>query len=143
MEQVVKARGPLARSLLIWLVLAVAVAGAAATGSALARNVASPAATPPAVSFLPIDGANIAYRDLNPDARGTSLVMIVGYGSTMAEWDPQLISGLAQGRRVVMFDNRGAGDSTGSVRHLSVHLMAKDAAGVIRGLHLGRADVLG
>jgi pimeloyl-ACP methyl ester carboxylesterase len=70
-------------------------------------------------------------------------VLIVGYGSTMAEWDPALISGLAAGRRVVVFDNRGAGDSTGSVSHLTVRLMAEDTAGVIEGLKLGRVDVLG
>ena len=57
--------------------------------------------------------------------------------------DPALIRGLAAGRRVVMFDNRGAGDSTGSVSHLSVRVMADDAAGVIGRLKLGRVDVLG
>jgi pimeloyl-ACP methyl ester carboxylesterase len=61
----------------------------------------------------------------------------------MAEWDPALASGLTHGRRVIMFDNRGAGESTGSIAHLSVQLMADDTAGLIRGLHLGRTDVLG
>jgi pimeloyl-ACP methyl ester carboxylesterase len=128
---------------LICVVLVVAAASAANAGSALAGKVVSGVVAPAPVSFLRIDGANIAYRVLNPQNRGTPLLMIVGYGSTMAEWDPQLIGGLAAGRRVIMFDNRGAGDSTGSVRHLSVRLMADDAAGVIRGLHLGRTDVLG
>jgi hypothetical protein len=61
----------------------------------------------------------------------------------MAEWDPALIRGLATRRRLIMFDNRGNGDSTGSVKHFSVHVMAGDAAGVIDGLKLGRVDVLG
>jgi pimeloyl-ACP methyl ester carboxylesterase len=75
-------------------------------------------AVAPAVRFLHVDGAQIAYRDFNPTTGGTPLLMIVGYGATMAEWDPTLVSGLAQGRRVIMLDNRGAGDSTASVKHL-------------------------
>jgi hypothetical protein len=35
-----------------------------------------------------VDEARIGYRDLNPSTKGTPLVLIIGYGSTMAEWDP-------------------------------------------------------
>jgi pimeloyl-ACP methyl ester carboxylesterase len=135
----------LARPLLMYVAVVAVAAAVSATiaGPAVAGNVVSVAPMSAPVSFLRVDGANIAYRDLNPQTRGTPLLLIVGYGSTMAEWDPQLISGLAAGRRVIVFDNRGAGDSTGSVRRLSIRLMADDTAGVIRGLHLGRTDVLG
>jgi len=136
-------RHKLSRAVSVCAVLVVVVVSVATGGPALAGHVASAAAVSPPLSFLHANGANIAYRDINPQTKGTPLLLIVGYGSTMAEWDPRLISGLAQGRRVIMFDNRGAGDSTGSVRHLSVRLMAGDAAGLISGLHLGPTDVLG
>jgi len=119
------------------------LASAAIVGHAFAQDSLSHAEVAPAVRFLHVDGAKIAYRDFNPTTRGTPLLMIVGYGATMAEWDPTLVSGLAQGRRVIMLDNRGAGDSTGSVKHLSVRLMAQDAYGVVHALKLGRVDVLG
>jgi pimeloyl-ACP methyl ester carboxylesterase len=130
------------RSVAVCFALVIAAA-VATVGPALAGVVVPAAAGSPALSSLRIDGAQIAYRDINPRAKGTPLLLIIGYGSTMAEWDPQLISGLARGRRVIMFDNRGAGESTGSVRHLSVRLMADDAAGLISELRLGRTDVLG
>jgi pimeloyl-ACP methyl ester carboxylesterase len=119
------------------------LASAPTAGSALARDLVSHAAAAPALGVFRVDGAKIGYRDFNPRSKGTPLMMIVGYGSTMAEWDPRLVQSLAQRRRVIMFDNRGAGDSTGSLKHLSVRLMADDAAGVIRALKLGRTDVLG
>jgi pimeloyl-ACP methyl ester carboxylesterase len=119
------------------------LASAAIVAPALARDSVPRAGVAPAVRFLHVDGATIAYRDFNPTTRGTPLLMIVGYGATMAEWDPTLVSGLAHGRRVIMLDNRGAGDSTGSVKHLSVRLMAEDAYGVVHALKLGRIDVLG
>ncbi|MGP0051766.1 MAG: alpha/beta fold hydrolase [Solirubrobacteraceae bacterium] len=90
-----------------------------------------------------IDGARIAYRDINPSAAGTPLVLITGYGATMAEWDPAFIQRLADHRRVIMFDNRGVGNSTGPVAGLTIREMADDAAGLIRVLKLHRVDVLG
>jgi pimeloyl-ACP methyl ester carboxylesterase len=124
--------------------VALIVAGAwALPATALAGGGPAPKLTLPAVEFVPVHGATLAYRDFNPTAPGRPLVMIVGFGSTMAEWDPQLVADLAQNRRVIMFDNRGAGESTGSVAHLTVRLMAADAAGLIHRLKLGRADVLG
>ena len=90
-----------------------------------------------------MDGARIACRELNPSAKGTPLVLIIGYGSTMAEWDPSFIQRLAEHRRVIMFDNRGMGNSTGSIRELTIRMMADDAAGLIRTLKLGQTDVLG
>ena len=122
---------------------AVLAASFASTGSSGAHAAGVSAALTETRGLLRVDGAGIAYRELNRTARGTALLLIVGYGSTMAEWDPALIRGLATRRRLIMFDNRGAGDSTGSVKHLSVHVMAGDAAGVIHGLKLGRVDVLG
>jgi pimeloyl-ACP methyl ester carboxylesterase len=121
----------------------VVVAAAATVGFSLAGNIASAAAASPTVSFARIDGANIAYRNISPRAKGTPLLLIIGYGSTMAEWDPALVSSLSQGRRVIMLDNRGAGDSTGSVAHPGIRLMANDAYGLIRHLKLDRVDVLG
>jgi pimeloyl-ACP methyl ester carboxylesterase len=90
-----------------------------------------------------INGAHIAYRDLNRFARGVPLVMITGYGSTMAEWDPSLIARLARHRRLILLDNRGIGRSTGSVRGLTIRRMANDASGLIRALRQRRVDVLG
>jgi len=136
---VVSARSASMKRTLIW---AMAI-GAVLAGSAGAQGARTAAAASWPLAVLPVDGAHIAYRDINPTAKGTPLLLIVGYGSTMAEWDPTLVARLAQSRRLIMFDNRGMGNSTGSVQGLTVQTMANDAAGLIRALKLGRTDVLG
>jgi pimeloyl-ACP methyl ester carboxylesterase len=115
------------------LIAGVLAGGAGATG----------ATAQPRLRMAAVDGARIAYRELNPAARGTPLVLIIGYGSTMAEWDPTFIERLAEHRRVIMFDNRGMGNSTGSTSGLTIRAMADDTAGLVRTLKLGRTDVLG
>jgi hypothetical protein len=60
------------------LALALIAASAAIVGPALAGNVGSPASVPPALSFLRIDGAKIAYRAVNPKPKGTPPLLIVG-----------------------------------------------------------------
>jgi pimeloyl-ACP methyl ester carboxylesterase len=127
----------------------VLVSAASAQSGSMSAPTAPTAPTPAPVATLAplhttlVDGATIAYRDLNPSAKGTPLLLIVGFGSTMAEWDPALVARLAAHRRLIMFDNRGIGDSTGAVGGLTVTEMATDATGLIRALGLGRTDVLG
>ena len=60
-----------------------------------------------------------------------------------AWWDPAFIQRLAEHRRLILFDNRGTGNSTGSSRGLTIRRMADDAVGLIHGLKLRRTDVLG
>ena len=122
--------------------LAVAVA-AFALAPAAAQAQQTPAPTTFPLQTVPVDGATIGYRDINPTAGGTPLVLISGYGLTAAEWDPTFVQTLAQNRRVIVFDNRGMGNSSGPVAGLTVSRMARDTAGLIRALKLGRADVLG
>jgi pimeloyl-ACP methyl ester carboxylesterase len=119
--------------------LAAVLGGGVLSGAAGART--SSSSTP--LGTVAVDGARIGYRDLNPSAKGTPLVLIIGYGSTMGEWDPAFIQRLAEHRRLILFDNRGMGNSTGSVRRLTVRRMADDATGLIDALRLRHVDLLG
>lgn len=92
------------------------------------------------VKYLNVTGARLGYRAAG---RGTPIVLIPGSSNTMAEWDSRLLDRLATKHRVIVFDNRGTGTSTGSVAHLTVALMARDTAQLIAGVAGGRADVLG
>jgi pimeloyl-ACP methyl ester carboxylesterase len=88
-----------------------------------------------------VDGVQLGYRIVGS---GPPLVMIPGFAFTMADWDPKLIGALSAKHRVVLFDNRGVATSTDTPGNkLTIAEMAKDAAGLIRALHLRRADVLG
>lgn len=107
-----------------------------------APALAAPPPLPP-VGHAHVNGAEIGYRIANPDAGGRGLVLICGYGMTMAEWPPQLVEVLARNRPVVIFDNRGLGNSRGPVKGLTVRTMAIDTLRLIRKLGLRRPDVLG
>jgi len=92
------------------------------------------------VQFAAVGGATLGYREAGS---GRPLVLIAGSSNTMAEWDPRLLGELAATRRVIVFDNRGAGTSTGDVTALTIELMARDTAQLIAQVAGGRADVLG
>ena len=74
--------------------------------------------------------------------RGRPLVLIVGFGTDITEWD-RLISALSRERQVLAFDNRGAGRSGMPDQPYSIEAMADDTAGLMGAAGLGAADILG
>ena len=70
------------------------------------------------------------------------MVMLIGTGSTMAEWDPALLRTLAARHRLILFDYPGLGLS-GPWRGNSFDSLAKITAGLMRSIQLPEADVLG
>ncbi len=74
--------------------------------------------------------------------QGPPLVMLMGTGSTMAEWDPALLRLLARGHRLILFDYPGVGMS-GPWHGDSFDSLADATAGLMDAIHLPRADVLG
>jgi pimeloyl-ACP methyl ester carboxylesterase len=57
------------------------------------------------------NGIDYAYRDLGQS--DVPLVLLQHFRGNLDNWDPALIDDLAVGRRVVTFDNRGVGGTTG------------------------------
>ena len=53
-----------------------------------------------------VGGAPIAWYERG---QGPPLVMLMGTGSTMAEWDPALLRLLARDHRLILFDYPGVG----------------------------------
>jgi len=74
--------------------------------------------------------------------KGPPLVMLMGTGSTMAEWDPALLRLLARDHRLILFDYPGVGLS-GPWHGDSFDSLADAVAGLMDVIHLPRADVLG
>lgn len=64
---------------------------------------------------IAVEGALFAYRELGPQS-GIPLVLLTHLGANLDGWDPCIVEGLAQDRRVIAVDYRGVGDSTGRVR---------------------------
>jgi pimeloyl-ACP methyl ester carboxylesterase len=76
---------------------------------------------------------------------GPPLLMAIGTGSTMAEWDPALLALLARERRLILFDYPGVGRSSRLARGARVSFagMADTTARFLRAIGVERADVLG
>jgi pimeloyl-ACP methyl ester carboxylesterase len=88
-----------------------------------------------------VNGADFAYRVIG-DAGGLPIVLLHHFTGVLDDWDPAVIDGLAQQRRVIIFDNRGVGRSTGKTPD-SVEAMAKDAIAFIGALGLTQVDLIG
>lgn len=80
------------------------------------------------------------YYELHGD--GEPLVLIPGLGSDVTDYG-RIIELLSAGYRVVALDNRGAGRSDKPDVPYSVEMMADDAAGLMTGLGVGPAFVVG
>jgi len=61
----------------------------------------------------------------------------------MDSWDSILLGTLASNHTVIVFDNRGIGNTTsGSEQKFSIGLFANDSAGLLEALNIKKADVL-
>jgi pimeloyl-ACP methyl ester carboxylesterase len=74
--------------------------------------------------------------------QGPPLLMLIGTGSTMAEWDPALLRLLAREHRLLLFDYPGVGRS-GPWRGRSFDSLAATTARLLDALGVAKADVLG
>ena len=86
-------------------------------------------------------GVRFAYRELGAGT-GVPVVFLHHFTAVLDDWDPRVIDGIAAHHRVIAFDNRGVGSSSGSVPH-TVDEMGRDAITFIRALGLEKVDLLG
>ncbi len=86
-------------------------------------------------------GVDFAYRDIGPKA-GVPVIFLVHLAGTLDNWDPRVVDGIAAKHRVITFDNRGVGASTGKTPD-TIQAMAKDAVTFIRALGFDQVDLHG
>jgi len=86
-------------------------------------------------------GVRYAYRDLGPKT-GEPVVFLTHLAAVLDNWDPRVVDGIAAKHRVITFDNRGVGASTGKAAE-TIEAMAADAVTFIRALDLQQVDLLG
>jgi pimeloyl-ACP methyl ester carboxylesterase len=90
---------------------------------------------------IDVGGVRFAYRQLGPST-GVPVVFLTHLAAVLDNWDPRIVDGIAARRRVITFDNRGVGASTGSTP-TTIEQMASDAVTFIRALGFDRVDLFG
>jgi pimeloyl-ACP methyl ester carboxylesterase len=88
-----------------------------------------------------VGGVRFAYRQLGTDI-GVPVIFLNHLAAVLDNWDPRVVDGIAAKHRVITFDNRGVGASTGTTPD-TIQAMAKDAVSFIRALGFGQVDLHG
>ncbi len=86
-------------------------------------------------------GVQFAYRELGPST-GVPVVFLTHLAAVLDNWDPRVVDGIAARHRVITFDNRGVGASSGSTPK-TIEEMARDAVTFIRALGFDQVDLFG
>jgi pimeloyl-ACP methyl ester carboxylesterase len=86
------------------------------------------------------NGIEYAHRDVGTG--DVPLVLLQHFRGNLDNWDPALIDDLAAARRVVTFDNRGVGGTTG-VTPNTIEAMAHDALAFVEAMGFKKVDLLG
>lgn len=81
----------------------------------------------------------VGYREVGT---GSPILLIMGLGGSMDDWEPAFVASLASDHKVVLFDNAGVGE-TAMTSPLNVTEMANQTSALISTLGLGRVAVLG
>jgi pimeloyl-ACP methyl ester carboxylesterase len=87
-------------------------------------------------------GVAFAYRELGEKNPGVPVVFLIHLAAVLDNWDPRIVDGFAAKRRVIAFDNRGVGATSGAPA-TSIEQMARDAITFIRAMGLERVDLFG
>jgi pimeloyl-ACP methyl ester carboxylesterase len=86
-------------------------------------------------------GTEFAYRQVGPST-GVPVVFLTHLAAVLDNWDPRVVDGIAAKHRVITFDNRGVGASSGSTP-TTIEEMARDAVTFIRALGFDQVDLFG
>jgi pimeloyl-ACP methyl ester carboxylesterase len=84
---------------------------------------------------------DIAYKVFG---KGDPLLLIPGFSATMYVWDPIMLDKLSSNHTIIVFDNRGIGQTTAGTNTWTIEQFANDTAGLIDALEIKEpVDVLG
>jgi pimeloyl-ACP methyl ester carboxylesterase len=92
------------------------------------------------VKKVHVGDIDIAYKTFG---KGEPFLLISGAGNKMDAWEPSILENLSTNHTVIIFDNRGVGNTTTGTKLFSVQQFVNDTVGLLDALKIQKADVLG
>jgi pimeloyl-ACP methyl ester carboxylesterase len=83
---------------------------------------------------------DIAYKTFG---KGDAILLISCSSNVMDVWPSSMLQELSSNHTVIIFDNRGVGNTTSGTRQFSIQQFANDTVGLLDALKIQKADVLG
>ncbi len=96
-----------------------------------------------AFKIAAVGDTNIAYTIIDESSSEDTLLLIMGYGCTMDMWPTSMIDALKKHARLIFFDNRGMGYSSGGEKDFSIRLFAQDTNALLDVLGVERVSLVG
>ena len=82
----------------------------------------------------------IAYKKFG---NGDPILLIMGYSGSMNFWDPIFLDKLSANHTVIVFDNRGIGNTDAGTNNLTIDQFTQDTVGLLDALNISKSDILG
>ena len=92
------------------------------------------------VKKVHVGDIDVAYKMFG---RGDPLILFNGASDSMDAWDPSFLTGISSNHTVIVFDQRGIGNSTVGSKPYTYPQLANDTAGLLDALKIPKADVMG
>ena len=83
---------------------------------------------------------DVAYKMFG---KGDPIILFNGASDSMDAWDPSFLTGISSNHTVIVFDQRGIGNSTAGSKPYTYPQLANDTAGLLDALKIPKADVMG
>jgi len=83
---------------------------------------------------------DIAYKMFG---KGDPLILFNGASDSMDAWNPSFLTGISPNHTVIVFDQRGIGNSTVGSKPYTYQQLANDTAGLLDALKIPKVDVMG
>jgi pimeloyl-ACP methyl ester carboxylesterase len=92
------------------------------------------------IKKVQVGDIDVAYKMFG---KGDPIILISGYSAPLEFWDSTLLQKLASNHTVIIFDNRGIGNTTSGTKQFSIPQFVEDTSGLLNALGVKKADVMG
>ncbi len=83
---------------------------------------------------------DVAYKMFG---KGEPILLFNGASDGMDAWDPSFLTTISSNHTVIVFDQRGIGNTTVGSKPYTYQTLANDSAGLLDAIKIPKADVMG